>query len=305
MIGGRRAAALLAIAGLAVGLAACADTGTGNQDPDESTPTPTEAAPTATAETEPTGPTEDELRAVVADAEWLYSPEGLREPIAVTIAAGAATDDIGRIYTVGEEDVPADLNGDGLLDLAVTIDQLDGNGFERLWYVWLGAEDGSASQLEYPIARASRCGDSITSVTAVDEGLRIEGTLYDPSLGIDVCADGSSEEFARTVDVRDFGGEAYPVQSEPIAAWGGHCPRSSWQDGEAMTETDVTVAPVEGADTAVAADSWFLPLGLSDAPRDDLALVWSDEMSFFAFMHVESDGATAFGEQACGFTAAP
>ena len=43
------------------------------------------------------------------------------------------------------------------------------------------------------------------------------------------------------------------MQSEPIAAWGGHCPRSSWQDGEAMTETDVTVAPVEGADTAVAA----------------------------------------------------
>ena len=222
--------------------------------------------------------TAEEIQEWVADAAWSFASRGLDEPETVEIVDGTATDQYDRIYEVGEG-APSDANGDGITDLAVPISVLDGNGFEELWYIWLGSDDPDtvATQVLYPIALSTRCGDVIHSVTASDGGFAIDQTLRMPSDHARDCASGGTGHQQREVAVVDIDGHAYPLQTAPVEAWGGICPRSEWLDGLSAAGADIRTAPPASARAIEVDDSTYV-YELPEAP-----LLTADGARFFGF----------------------
>lgn len=247
-------------------------------------------APTATPEPEPL-PTGEDIAAWVADASWSYAPQGLLAPHDVPLVAGEGTDDAGRQYTLGDG-VTGDANGDGVPDIAMPIQQVDGNGYEELWYVWLGlpgpASDGAlAEQMRYPIARASRCGTAVHAVSRVDDGFAVEETLRLAQDTGDCATDGSGRQ-TRTVTVHEIDGEAFPVMTDPIDAWGGVCPvpTTEWLHGIEVTGTAARVAPPASAPVAIpATEAWAtfpLPVDATLVTRADAAFVGMQPAAYWS-----------------------
>ncbi|MDT0158716.1 hypothetical protein Q9R19_13890 [Microbacterium sp. ARD32] len=221
----------------------------------------------------------EDIRAHIADAEWSFAPDGLLEPFTVEFHEGTATDDSGRTYEIGTG-VEGDADGDGVVDLAVPVSQHDGNGLLELWYIWLGAGDDTvATQVLYPIARTTRCGDAVHSVAAADPGFRIEQTLWMPHTDEDRdCADGGTGAQVRDVSVDVIDGVAYPIQTVPIAAWGGVCPRSDWLDGILDDTVEGRAAPAAAAPTVFEAGEEVAVYELPSA-----TLLTRDGVKFFGF----------------------
>lgn len=227
--------------------------------------------------------TAESIAAYIADAEWSFAAYGLDSPELIPLAGGTYTDDLARVYEVGDG-VEGDANGDGVVDLAVPISQLDGNGFQELWYIWLGVADAEpngpvATQLVYPVALSTRCGDAVHSVTAIDTGFSIDETLWLTNVDDNRdCASGGTGTQTREVTVSTLEGASYPVQTAPVDGWGGVCPRSEWIDGLPETEAAGYVAPTVEAPEAFSAGETVWVYELPSAP-----LVTESGATFFGF----------------------
>ncbi|GAA5149812.1 hypothetical protein GCM10025768_13590 [Microbacterium pseudoresistens] len=269
----RRLAPVVAVV-LGVGLTACAPPS--NPGASETSPESSPSAPATTA---------GDVVAWASGAEWSFAPDGLQTPFPVAFTDGAAVDDSGRTYELGDG-VEADADGDGVIDVAIPVTQHDGNGVLRLWYVWLGVDrpgegEPAAEQVVYPIARMSRCGDVVNDVAAVDGGYRIDQVLRLPFDTTD-CASGGTGQQVREVHVERIDGVAYPIQTAPIPAWGGVCPRSEWMDGLIDEEVDARAAPPASAPQVIAPGEAVSLYELPDAP-----LLTADGTRFFGFQTEE------------------
>ncbi|MEJ1087932.1 hypothetical protein WDU99_06335 [Microbacterium sp. Mu-80] len=217
----------------------------------------------------------------IRDTEWSFAGRGIEEPFTIAFEDGTASDDHMRTYEIGVG-VESDANGDGVVDLAVPISQLDGNGFQELWYIWLGNADDVetvAQQVIYPIARTTRCGDVVQSVNATEDGFSIDQTLWMPHTDQDRdCADGGSGHQTRDVTVIDVDGVAFPMQTSPVEAWGGVCPRSDWLDGIPDDTIAARAAPPASAPQVISPGELVGLYELAPAP-----LLTSDGARFFGF----------------------
>ena len=156
--------------------------------------------------------------------EWIFRQGGnTAETITVALRNGEAELDLVRY--VQDEVIHADLNGDGHLDAAARLTQLDGNSVDQQWYLWIATQDGP-QQVTLPVARMSRCGDVIKSVEAVDAGIQI----HEVRRGIEdfdlACAQEGTDERVRTIIAvpARAEGEWWPAQVAPAGGFGGLCP---------------------------------------------------------------------------------
>lgn len=266
-------------------LASCSTPTAPTQEP---APQPVETTPVPESEQEPEPAlTAEMIAAWTTNQPWQFSPDGLGEPVTIPIIDGAANDDLGRTYEIGEA-IESDANGDGVPDVAVSITEFDGNSMQQLWYIWLGIEgavegDVLAEQMMYPIARMSRCGDAVHEVAPTETGFSITETLRHP-LDPGDCATGGTWHQTREIIVDEFSGEPFPILTSPVSAWGGVCPvpRLDWLDGETMTGIEVRSAPHPDARVIVHEDETGAVFGVGEAP-----LMTATGASFFAFMPPE------------------
>ncbi|MDX2377623.1 hypothetical protein M4I32_12510 [Microbacterium sp. LRZ72] len=243
------------------------------------TPDATEAASDTSALTG------EDIQEWVANAEWSFAPDGLLEPVTLAFAGGTASDDLMRTYEIGAG-VESDANDDGIPDLAIPVSQTDGNGYLELWYIWLGRDVAGASddaaladQVIYPIARTTRCGDIVHEVAPTDSGFSIDQTLWMPHTDQDRdCSDGGTGDQIRDITVAMLDDTAYPIQTAPIEAWGGVCPRSDWLDGIPDNAVDGRAAPPASAPAVIGAGENVALYELPEAP-----LLTTDGARFFGF----------------------
>ncbi|MBY6062066.1 hypothetical protein [Microbacterium esteraromaticum] len=232
----------------------------------------------------------------IRDTEWSFAGRGIEEPFTIAFKDGQASDDHMRTYEIGVGvGVESDANGDGIVDLAVPVSQLDGNGFQELWYIWLGNADDVepvARQVIYPIARTTRCGDVVQSVNATEDGFTIDQMLWMPHTDQDRdCADGGSGHQTREVTVIDVDGVAFPMQTSPVEAWGGVCPRSDWLDGILDDTITARAAPPASAPQVISPGELVGLYELAPAP-----LLTSDGVRFFGFQ-ADATSTTTDGDQ--------
>ncbi|WP_315913201.1 hypothetical protein [Arthrobacter sp. lap29] len=209
---------------------------------------------------------------------WLFSNEGLSVPYEVKIVNGAAVvDENGFPANYAVKDVSyGDIDGDGDEDAVASIVRTQDNGYKVLWYVWL-AQGAEAVQLQYPVAQTSRCGTLVESLVFGDgalnitEYLRIQGK--DDSVP---CSDHGTGLNKRSITVYTEGAESWPVQSAPVAAWGGLCPQTRWDETSPGVQ-DLWAAPSKDSPvTATAGPDGGAMFELRQAPlvqRDGWVLI--------------------------------
>ncbi len=278
--GSRRLTAIGALVAAGLLLAACTSSPPAAPDPSDA-PSDSDSAATP----QPAALTGADIQQWIANAEWSFADRGLAEPITLVFDDGAAADDLLRTYEIGDG-VEGDVDGDGVVDLAVPVSQLDGNGYQELWYIWLGADvdpDGGAdvlaTQVVYPIARTTRCGDVVNSVEAIENGFRIDQSLWMPHVDDDRdCASGGTGAQVREVTVVDVDGAAFPLQTAPLEAWGGVCPRSDWLDGILDDTVTARAAPHPSSPEVIGAGEMVSLYELPEAP-----LLTGNGARFFGF----------------------
>lgn len=275
------AGVMLAIGALAV-LTGCVGTVGEVAEPPGAESEPASVSPSPTPEPELTV---EDIVAAVSTAEWSFAGSGLDVPISVALVDGAATDEHGRSYALGAA-VAGDANADGVVDAAIPLTQFDGNAAHELWYVWLGGAVGEApEQVIYPISRSTRCGDATLSVAAVDAGFQVDVLLRMPFTDdARSCADGGTGALTRVIGVTEVDGEWFPVQSEPVAAWGGVCPQSLWLDGSEEIGLAGRAAPPASAPLVIDPDRSVGVFSVGEAP-----LVTATGASFFGFIQEDAD----------------
>jgi len=268
-------------------LAGCATTT--NQPTVDDTPAPVQTPVVEVAEPVVPDLTAADIAAWAADAEWSFAPDGLGEPHPVQLTGGRATDDLARTYELGEA-VEADVDGDGVVDAAIPITMIDGNAVHQLWYLWrgIGVDAGAvAEQVVYPIARTTRCGDVTRSVTAVDDGLQVDVVLRMPHTDdARSCADGGTGELTRVIRLEQVDGAFYPVQTAPVAAWGGVCPPTEWLDGVQEAGISGRAAPPASAPIVTDPARDVALFALREAP-----LLTPNGESFFGFVQEYDENA--------------
>lgn len=219
---------------------------------------PDEPQPTITADESNSETVEDPAPAGLENTDfgnltWAFRPGGsVPEAQQIELIDGTASDGMVS-YQLGEV-ILAELTGDDQIDAAAQITRLDGNAIDEQWYLWIATEDGPV-QSTLPIARMSRCGTVIHSVTAVDGGIEIHETrrrVGDESIP---CSDPGSDERTRTVsaiEARNVG-EWWPVQTAPFGGFGGLCPMTTHLDTY-PNEFDYYPVPDASASEAVTFD---------------------------------------------------
>lgn len=261
-------------------LVGCAST-SAPPDPGRTSAVEVATSPTPTAVVVPELTVAD-VAAWAADAEWSFAPGGLDEPYSIALTGGSGTDDLMRPYELGDP-VAADVDGDGVVDAAIPITMVDGNAVHELWYVWRGIgvdSDPIAEQVIYPIARTTRCGDVTREVTAVEGGLQVDIVLRMPFTDdARSCADGGTGELTRVLRIEEIDGEFYPVQTAPVAAWGGVCPPSEWLDGAEDIGISGRAAPPASAPVVTDPQRTVALFSVREAP-----LLTVGGQSFFGFI---------------------
>ncbi len=272
----------LTLSGLVLtALAGCGGAAPNAAPAEGSSPAPGEAAGAEPIE-EVDQPVAADIRTFdLGNTAWLYSPGGTELPVTVQLAAGVYTGDAGT-YELGDAQY-SDVDGDGDEDAVVSISHADGNGSERLWYLWL-ADGPEVAQLQYPIAQTSRCGTAVDAVVAGDGSVSVTQRLRIPGLDDTVaCSEPGTGLQVRTITVYAEGELRWPVQTSPIPAWGGVCPGSPWPDSEpglvdlyVVPSTDAAAAARAGAEGSVFAlypaplmrrDGWAF-VGFTQAAQD-------------------------------------
>lgn len=187
-------------------------------------------------------------------AEWLYSFNGLDLPVTVQLTGGTASQGTGVelvTYTL-DGVIYGDIDGDGDEDAAARINRSNDMAFEGLWYVWL-ADGADVVQVKYPIAQTGRCGTFVESLEIDDGDLTLTEYLRIPGLDDKIpCSEPGTGLQKRSITVHTEGTETWPVQTEPVAAWGGLCPGPRWQDSS-PGQVDLWAAPFTGAPVATSA----------------------------------------------------
>lgn len=245
------------------------------------------APPTEPPTTEP--PSAVDIRTVdLANATWLYSVGGFDLPVEVKLVNGEASSDgdgVPVTYSLGDV-VYGDVDGDGDADAVARINRAQSMGSQGLWYTWL-AEGPDAVQLKYPVAQTGRCSTFVESVVISDGGISLTEYLRIPGLDDAIpCSDPGTGLKKRTITIHTEGSDTWPVQTEPVAAWGGLCPGPRWPDtGPGLV--DLWAAPSKTAATAAAA----APDGGAVFEQKDAALTQRDGWSLVGFrvFGVESD----------------
>lgn len=266
----RTASLSLAIASLLLpSLAAC-----NPADPEAPPGTAASAAPITPAAAPSTQPAPDppaDIRAAdLGNLDWLYSFHGLDLPVSVMLIDGAAAEGSGAelISYDLDEVVYGDVDGDGDDDAVARINRSNDMAFEGLWYVWL-ADGADVVQLKYPIAQTGRCGTYVESVVIGNGVVELTEYLRIPGLDDAIpCSDPGTGLQKRSLTVHAEGPDAWPVQTAPVAAWGGLCPGPRWPD-TAPGLVDLWAAPTAGAPvaaTATAAPDGGAVFELLDAP---------------------------------------
>lgn len=207
----------------------------------------------------------------LANSTWLYSPGGFDVPVEVTLANGEATADGGEFpikYSLGEV-IYGDVDGDGDEDAVARLNWVRNMGSEGLWYIWI-ADVSGAAQLKYPIAATGRCGTFVEPPVIADGAINLTEYLRIPGLDDKIpCSDPGTGLKKRTITVlsdstgsedgsESAGSEAgaaatmWPVQTAPVAAWGGICAGPKYPDS-APGLVDLWVSPDEASEVAAAA----------------------------------------------------
>lgn len=245
----RRFRLVTLVAGTLLLLAGCQGGGVGlTEEPIDSAPATAQPAEPPTEAVAPPNATQIDF----GNREWLFRPGGhLPETVTVPLVDGKATVDLVN-YEVGDP-VFADVNGDGVVDAAVSLTAVDGNGFDQQWYLWITAEP-EPIQVTLPIARTARCGTVTKSVTAVDDGIQVHEVRR--GIGEDqfACSEEGLDERTRVinaVEVRNVD-EWWPVQTAPVPAFGGLCPVAveydAYPGGMELFSAPDPAAPIVPAD---------------------------------------------------------
>lgn len=213
---------------------------------------PPGASPT-TETTEPAPPTPADIRTVdLANTTWLYSWDGFAAPVEIALVDGTAVVDEGGFpatYTLGDVTY-GDIDADGDDDAVARMDRAQDNGYKGLWYVWL-AQGQAIEQVKYPIAETGKCGTFVESAVFGDGAVTITEYLRVPGQDDSVpCSDPGTGLKQRTVTIHAEGDQAWPVQTAPVAAWGGLCAGPKYPDTSPGI-VNLWVAPSQ--DSAVAA----------------------------------------------------
>lgn len=185
------------------------------------TDAPTASATEASTSPSPTGPAADAIRHLdPAELAWQwFDTHASISKVDVT-----KPDKHKRTYTIGKP-VYSDANGDGLEDLAVSIAQLDGNGYREQWHIWLAKADGTPEQVTTPFAWTVRCGDATTKVTAIKGGFRVVELLREPVIDDHLpCSSPGTFKSVRRVGVEQAGPVLALVNLADRRGYGGVCP---------------------------------------------------------------------------------
>lgn len=234
-------------------------------------------------------------------APWLYSFNGLDAPVTVQLTGGTASQGTGvELVTYTLDGVTyGDVDGDGDEDAVARINRANDMAFEGLWYVWR-TDGAEVVQVKYPIAQTGRCGTYVESVVINDGAVSLTEYLRIPGLDDQVpCSDPGTGLQKRTITIHADGPDAWPVQTAPVAAWGGMCPGPRWPDTSPGL-ADLWAAPSKSAAVAAtAAPDGGAIFELSDAPlmqREGWSLVG------FRLFGVDTDAGGA--DLACAWGAA-
>lgn len=221
------------------------------------------------AETAPDPARDADIHAVdLKNTTWLYSEGGFGVPYEVQMVDGAAVIDENGFpaeYVV-KNVVYGDIDGDGDDDAAAEIARTQSNGYKALWYIWL-ANGPEVVQVKYPITETARCGNFAESVVFGDGALDVTDYLRIPGLDDRVpCSDHGTGLRQRSITVHSEGDDAWPVLTAPVAAWGGLCPGSKW-DESSPGLADLWAAPSDDAPmTATAGPDGGAMFELKEAP---------------------------------------
>lgn len=246
---------------------------------DPATNAPGGAAPPTTEPSTAPHPSTVDIRAVdLANSAWLYSFGGFDLPVEVKLVNGEASSDgdgVPITYSLGDV-VYGDVDGDGDDDAVARINRAQSMGSEGLWYVWL-AEGPDALQMKYPVAQTGRCSTYVESVVISDGGIAL--TEYQRIPGLDdaiPCSDPGTGLKKRTITVHSEGQDKWPVQTAPVAAWGGLCPGPRWNESSPGL-VDLWAAPAKNSPvTATEAPDGGAMFEQKDAPllqRDGWLLI--------------------------------
>ncbi|GAA1731912.1 hypothetical protein [Brachybacterium phenoliresistens] len=244
---GPRGIALLAA--LCLTAAACSSGPPGiiaaeTSDAGGSTSSPADAGPDATspgADDPASSPAASPDGPTIRDADLASVP--WRESVHEMVLTPATHEGL-RTIVVAPQVEYTDVDGDGHEDAFAALEITDGQGFEQIWYIWLwDPEAEEPVQVENPIARMARCGDSIHEISSaegafvVTESLRLQDGLEQD------CASDGPVQVTRQVTVVD----GWPVLTGGMQGHGGICPQRDGTDAQFPVEDYVLQdAPAEG-----------------------------------------------------------
>ncbi|WP_123304139.1 hypothetical protein [Bogoriella caseilytica] len=137
--------------------------------------------------------------------------------------------------------VYADVDGDGHEDALAAIVISEQQWYEEIYYIWTWDPDEQvAVQVESPIARMARCGDTVLEIAAEEDAFVItEALRYQDGPQPDCASDGPVE-ITRQVRLE----ENWPVLTGELEGDGGICPqRLGTDDGWPVEDFDLHPGP--------------------------------------------------------------
>lgn len=238
--------------------------------PDEDPPV--SVSPSEELSDEPTEEPFDPNGIDLGEEVWSFGPVGYAdEPVEVALAGGTAELTFNDWEGVVEMGKPTylDLDNDDDDDVIAPLSFLAGNQWVLTdWYAWLN-RDGVLEQLVYPIESAGDCADGDATFTQNENGAVV---IEQNRMAMDAaCAEGAAVATTRTIEIAyDDSGDPWPLQTEPVLAWGGDCPHVI---GEGDHEVTLVVAP--GILTPVTPDDPPLPVAMSESWLDVAVPGWT------------------------------
>ncbi|MGO1583945.1 MAG: hypothetical protein ACTHXO_12070 [Actinomycetaceae bacterium] len=171
-----------------------------------------------------------------------------------------------RQYVVGEQVAHADVDGDGHEDALVPLEIHDGNGFEQTWYIWRWDPEAlTPVQVESPVAREARCGDTVLGIDSVAGAFVVMEALRHQDDDSLPCSELGPIQVTRHVTLQD----GWPVLTGGLVGDGGICPqfRHATDNVFDAAGAPLQAAPIEGgAPLGDPAPDWWLEVDVERHP---------------------------------------